>query len=276
MATALVNGVTLHYETLGDGPAIVLTPGPGIGELLRPLAERLAERYQVLIWDRRNVGASDISLNGDGSLSDICMSDLHALIQHLGVAPAVVGGSSWGCGLSLLMAVHHPEDVRSLLLWAVGGGSPAATERINYQGYGQYIEAAERGGMEEVAQLDRFAASIAQNPGNRDRLLAMNPADFITTMTRWRGLNIEGARTFVAPGLTEDQIHGITVPAIIVPGSDDAHSAAAAERLHGLLPGSTYVPDPIGPMSADLAARLALAAQLAPLFLAFLGQASVT
>jgi hypothetical protein len=106
----------------------------------------------------------------------------------------------------------------------------------------------------------------AQNPSNRDRLLGMDTTAFIATMTRWRALNIAGGRTFVAPGLTEDQIRGISVPAIIVPGDDAAHSVAVAERLHGLLAHSTLEHETVGPMSEEVASRLA------PRFIAYLDQ----
>lgn len=62
-----VDGVEIHYRILGDGPPLVLTPGgrfpldvPG----LRPLAEALAERYTVLLWDRPNTGGSDVRSGG--------------------------------------------------------------------------------------------------------------------------------------------------------------------------------------------------------------------
>jgi 2-hydroxy-6-oxonona-2,4-dienedioate hydrolase len=62
-----VDGIRIRYELLGSGPLLVLTPGgrfsyefPGV----RPLAERLAGRYTVVLWDRPNCGASDIVLSG--------------------------------------------------------------------------------------------------------------------------------------------------------------------------------------------------------------------
>ena len=68
MATCTIDGVTVAYELIGDGPPFVLTPGgrfskdvPGIRELALELA---GHGNQVLIWDRPNTGASDVCFRG--------------------------------------------------------------------------------------------------------------------------------------------------------------------------------------------------------------------
>ena len=50
---------------------------------VRPLAERLAEQYQVLLWDRPNTGKSDVSFTGE-SESQMHADDLAALLKALG------------------------------------------------------------------------------------------------------------------------------------------------------------------------------------------------
>jgi pimeloyl-ACP methyl ester carboxylesterase len=157
------------------------------------------------------------------------------------MSPAYVGGGSAGCRVSLLLALRHPEDVRGLLLWSVTGG-PVAAERLGYNYYGQFIEAAERGGMAAVIETPFFAERIAQNPSNRERLLAMDPAEFCAVMARWRAFFTEGA-TLPVIGASEEQLRRIHVPVIIVPGNDEIHPWAVGERLHRLLPQSEFVPE---------------------------------
>ena len=54
MATANVNGVELHYEVTGAGPRLVLTHGSWTdGSGWAPSVQRLAERFEVVTWDRR-------------------------------------------------------------------------------------------------------------------------------------------------------------------------------------------------------------------------------
>ena len=59
-----VNGVGIAYELLGDsGPQIVLTSGGAREdkEFMRPLAKCLCVDHQVMIYDRRNSGQSDLA-----------------------------------------------------------------------------------------------------------------------------------------------------------------------------------------------------------------------
>src|SRR5438105_14863280 len=120
MPEANVRGVTINYRVLGDrGPWVTLAPG-GRRALdgVLPLGKRIAQAgYRVLLHDRRNCGASDVVIDGDESEYDIWADDLHALMSELNALPAHIGGSSSGCRMSILLALRHPEAVRSLLLW---------------------------------------------------------------------------------------------------------------------------------------------------------------
>jgi len=244
-------------------------------ETLRPLATELSQRHRVLIYDRRNCGASDVVIGGELSEQEIWAEDLHLLLSHLGMAPAYVGGISAGCRVSLLLAIRHPEDVRGLLLWWVTGGRVAA-EQLGHLYYTQFIEAAQRGGMAAVIETPFFAERIQQNPSNRERLLAMNAEQFCAVMNRWKGFFDEGADLPVI-GATAEELSRINVPTIIVPGDDEIHPRAVGEHLYSLMPQSELVSDLFSP--EELAAwreegidvLLAnLASRLAPVFNDFL------
>ena len=85
----------------------------------------------------------------------------------------VIGGSSSGCRRALLGAPRHLADLRGLLSWRVTGGAYAA-QRLVQNYYTQFIEAAERGGMEAVCRSEHFGEVIASNPANRARLESMD------------------------------------------------------------------------------------------------------
>src|SRR3954464_13512696 len=122
MPIANVSGVDINYEVLGEhGPWVALQPG-GRRALagVKSLGEKLAEAgCRVLVYDRRNCGASGVSFEGGNSENETWAEDLRALLSQLDVIPAYIGGSSSGCRLALLMALPHPADVRGLLLWPV-------------------------------------------------------------------------------------------------------------------------------------------------------------
>src|SRR5579883_495468 len=232
MPRANVRGVSINYETLGDrGPWVALNPG-GRRALdgVLPIAEKIAAAgYRVLVHDRRNCGASDVVIDGDDSEYEIWADDLHAL-------PVYAGGSSSGCRTSLLLALRHPEAVRGLLLWRVTGGAFAAN-RLAQNYYGDFMEAAEQGGMAAVCATEFFQERIAANPANRERLMAMDVKRFMEVMGRWREAFLQSADLPVI-GATEEQLRSITVPAIVVPGNDRTHGRATGENAARLLPNS--------------------------------------
>jgi pimeloyl-ACP methyl ester carboxylesterase len=190
----------------------------------------------VLLHDRRNCGASDVSIGGDVSEYEVWADDLADLLNQLGAAPAFVGGASSGCRLSLLVAMRHPAVVRGLLLWRVTGGQHAAN-RLAYNYYDQFIEMAQRGGMAAVCESEHFAGLIEANAANRERLMAMAPEAFIGAMEDWKRYFLEGADLPVI-GAREEDLVKLTMPACISPGHDQTHPEPVARTLHSMLPNS--------------------------------------
>jgi pimeloyl-ACP methyl ester carboxylesterase len=241
MPIAAVRGVEINYEVLGErGPWVALQPGGRRGlEGVKPLGQKLAEAgNRVLVYDRRNCGASAISFDGGDSENEVWVADLHELLLQLDALPAFIGGSSSGCRLALLAALRHPADVRGLLLWRVTGGAFAAKRLVeNY--YTQFIEAAQRGGLEAVCRTEHFTALIASNPANRERLLSIGVERFIGAMNAWRRSFNEGADHPVI-GLSPAELRSMTMPACIIPGNDRTHPREPGQIAHRLMPNAEY------------------------------------
>ena len=236
MPIAKVRGVNMNYKVLGNsGPWVALSPG-GRRDIsgIELLAGSVAEKgYRVVIFDRRNTGASDVVIDGNESEYEIWADDIHELLNQLGALPAIVGGSSSGCRTALLFALRHPESVRALLLWRVTGGR-FACERLAEEYYGQFITAAKAGGMAAVCAMEHWKERIQARPQNRDSLMKMEPARFIAVMSRWREYFLKGADLPVI-GATEADLRSIKVPACIVPGNDLTHGRQTGETLGRLL-----------------------------------------
>ena len=237
MANASVRGVTLHYEVIGNsGPWVAIAPGGRRGiEGVQSIAQRIAAAgYRVLVHDRRNCGASDVSIDGEGSEYEIWADDLHALLTQLGATRAFVGGSSSGCRMAILYALRFPTAVEGLLIWRVTGGGTAA-RRLARNYYTQYIEAAQSSGMAAVCETEHFKARIAERAENRTRLMAMDVQRFIRVMERWNRYFIEGIDLPII-GATEAQLRSIIAPACVIPGNDNSHPRRVGENLATLLP----------------------------------------
>src|ERR1700726_950413 len=98
MPVATIRGVDIHYEILGErGPFVALHPGGrGGGAGVPSLAEKIAEAgHRVLVYDRRNCGASGIAIEGE-SENDEWAEDLHELLARLAPRPARIGGHRAG------------------------------------------------------------------------------------------------------------------------------------------------------------------------------------
>ena len=252
MPDALIRGVTLRYAVFGDaGPWIALTPGSRRGhEELVPMAEALASRgNRVLLHDRRNCGASEVSIAGEGSENEIWADDLRELARLVGAGRMWVGGSSSGARLAILFALRHAAALEGLLLWRVTGGEHAA-QKLAKRYYSDFAEAARAGGMAAVAETEHFLACIAARPANRDVLLGMDPQHFVAVMERWHDAFIRDAN-MPAIGATEEQLRAIAVPACIIAGNDIVHTPMTARRVAGLIPGAELHDDLVPKRTED-------------------------
>jgi pimeloyl-ACP methyl ester carboxylesterase len=214
---------------------VALSPGgrrdiSGIETQAKALA---ALGYRVVIFDRRNCGASDVVIDGSESEYEIWADDIHELLSQLGALPAVVGGSSSGCRTALLIALRHPQAVRGLLLWRVTGGR-FACERLAEEYYGQYIAAAKKGGMAAVCEMEHWKERIQAKPDNRNALMQMPAERFISVMSHWREYFLKGADLPVI-GASEEDLRSIKVAACIVPGNDNTHGRQTGENLGRLI-----------------------------------------
>jgi pimeloyl-ACP methyl ester carboxylesterase len=137
--------------------------------------------------------------------------------------------------------MRHRSIGSAIILWSVTGGAFAA-HFLGHLYHEDYIEAAQDGGMEAVAETPFFAARIAENPANRERLLAMDPAEFIAVMRHWNQ-SFHARPSQVVAGITGD-LGAVTVPALIFAGNDDIHPPEAAETLAANLPHARLAASP--------------------------------
>ncbi|MCP5179857.1 MAG: alpha/beta fold hydrolase [Pseudomonadales bacterium] len=128
------NGVAIHYETYGTGPAILLTHGYSASTAMwQPNIEALSAHHTLILWDIRGHGRSAAPDDPALYSREASVADMAALLDHLGVDTAIIGGLSLGGYLSLAFNVAHPERVRALLIFDTGPGyrNPVAREQWN-------------------------------------------------------------------------------------------------------------------------------------------------
>ncbi len=118
--TAVRTGVDLNYEITGEGDPLLLVMGTsGSIPLWGELVPRLAERYRVIAFDNRGLGGSS---RGDGAISVASMAeDTSALLEALEVPRAHVMGWSLGSAVAQELALTHPDQVATAVMYATWG-----------------------------------------------------------------------------------------------------------------------------------------------------------
>jgi pimeloyl-ACP methyl ester carboxylesterase len=106
-----INGITMAFTSTGEGPAILLIHGfPLNHRLWQPQAVALANAgYQVVTPDLRGFGETDAP-EGPYSMN-LFADDMIALLDHLGIEKAVVGGMSMGGYVLLNILERYPQRV---------------------------------------------------------------------------------------------------------------------------------------------------------------------
>jgi pimeloyl-ACP methyl ester carboxylesterase len=118
--TACRTGVTLNYEISGEGDPLLLIMGTSGSILLwAEMVPRLAEQYQVIAFDNRGLGGSE---RGQGEITVAGMAeDASALLEALDIPRAHAMGWSLGSAVVQELALAHPEQVASAIMYATWG-----------------------------------------------------------------------------------------------------------------------------------------------------------
>ena len=116
----------LHFESMGEGPAVLLVMGLGLpGDAWWRTVPVLARSCRVVTFDNRGSGRSDPP---DGPLTIAGMAaDAVAVLDAAGIACAHVYGISMGGMIAQELALGFPERVASLVLGATSAGGALAT-----------------------------------------------------------------------------------------------------------------------------------------------------
>jgi pimeloyl-ACP methyl ester carboxylesterase len=221
------DGVRIHYEVAGAGPAIVLTHGFAAScQMFAGNVSSLARDHTVVTWDLRGHGASDYPDDPAAYAPDLAVGDVGALLDAVGAERAVVGGHSLGGYLSLAFHLAHPERVGGLILIGTGPGFRSDEPRRAWnemtEGYAADLE---RRGLEGLPGSDELSAAVHRDatglvlaarhllPQYDDRVLASLPTIGVPTLvvvgdrdklflppSRYMAAKIPGAQLAVIPG----------------------------------------------------------------------------
>lgn len=226
MPTAALNGIKIYFEEHGNpaGAPVLLTHAYAATlQMWRPQFEALSA-YRVIGWDMRGHGGTDSPPAQEDYSEKHTVEDMAALLRHLGIERAVVGGLSLGGYMTLEFQLAHPEMVRALILCNTGPGYRKDEARAGWNdfatGYARRFE--ERGleGLGRGIEIDATRQYQRSAEG-----LAFAGRGILTQ----RDANVM------------EHLEQIDVPTLIVLGADDERYKAGGEYMASKIPGARKV-----------------------------------
>ncbi len=160
----------IYYEDDGEGPPILLTHGfVASTGMWAGQVDAFKDRYRLIQWDMRGHGLTECADDLSAYSQDITVADMKAILDHLNIEKAVIGGHSLGGYMSMRFNVFHPNRVRALILQGCGPGyrSDQSRAQWNQRVAGRAKTISEKGykalnGASEVpASLQRSNKEIA-------------------------------------------------------------------------------------------------------------------
>ncbi|MCG8412819.1 MAG: alpha/beta hydrolase [Pseudomonadales bacterium] len=111
------NGVQIHYATMGDGPLVVMIHGfPDFWYSWRHQMEGLSENFKVVAIDQRGYNRSGQPEGESNYAMQYLVSDVAAVIRHLGEDSATIVGHDWGGAVAWQFAFALPQMVDNLII----------------------------------------------------------------------------------------------------------------------------------------------------------------
>jgi pimeloyl-ACP methyl ester carboxylesterase len=231
MPMAAVNGIQVSYaDSGGDGPAVVLSHGYLMdASMFDAQVDALAPEYRVITWDERGHGGT--LAPGPFSYWDSAR-DVLALMSHLGIERAVLGGMSQGGFLSLRAAMLASQRVRGLILIDSQAGTEAESSRPGYEElHGMWLE-------QGPGPVQEIVAGIILGPGQWDGWYAKWAGQYAQRASGDLGQITWPFRCLMDRDDITGRLGEISCPALIVHGSQDAAiPMARAEQMRDGLAG---------------------------------------
>ncbi len=231
--------VRLYYEEHGTGTPLVLAYGiGGNADLWDTNRDALSARHRLILWEPRGHARSD-SPDDPAKYSFARWTlDLKAVLDHLRIRRAHIGGLSLGAGIATRFALRFPSRVRSLLVTnsSSAAGLPLSVDHIVMRA--QSIKVTLEQGLDAMAEF-----AMASNPNVRERL-AIDPNAKDEFYAYYRALTPIGyansLRALLAMDHITDQLPKIKAPTLLIGGDRDP-SLAPMRVMQKKIRGSTLI-----------------------------------
>lgn len=229
-----VGTITLNVAERGDGPAFIFIPGlVGLLDAWDYQVSEFSQNYRCISFDHRGTGDSDKPANAYST--EAIAGDVIALMDRLGIAKAVVAGTSTGGCVLQNLAIDHPDRLVACIFSNTWVKADEYFTRV--QMTRKRIALAY--GPEEYVRLSSlFTSGAMQFRYNLDRVMELERRALATVAP------VEVLAGRLDMTLAHDrssELHKITTPSLIIGTRDDAtvpfyqsedlHNGIASSRL---------------------------------------------
>jgi pimeloyl-ACP methyl ester carboxylesterase len=223
MARLERDGVAIHYEQHGQGPAVLLSHGySATCRMWDGQIAALKDRFQVIVWDMRGHGQSDYPTDPTAYSEAATVEDMAAILRACGATRAVIGGLSLGGYMSLAFHKAHPEMTRALMIFDTGPGFRNAEAR----------EAWNHRALQRADDLDaRGLAAL----GSSDEVRMSQHRDASGLAGAARGMLTQRDDAVFR------SLETIAVPSLVLVGSEDTNFLAATDYMARKIAGAEKV-----------------------------------
>jgi 3-oxoadipate enol-lactonase len=219
-----LNGQRIYFQdTGGEGTAVVLAHGFLMDRsMFDAQIDALAADYRLITWDQRGFGQTEFDAQPFSywDSADDCL----ALLDHLQLDRAVLGGMSQGGFVALRAALKAPERVQGLILISTQAGLEDPANVPLYQG--MLDDWITNGPSDELAEI--VANIIIAEPDENARWTAKWKA-------RPKEILREPGRTLLERDDITDRLGEFEIPAVVIHGTED--TAIPMERAEDLAAG---------------------------------------
>ncbi len=207
--------IKLYYEVHGEGPPFLFISETACDGAVWKLYQvpEFSRDHRVIIFDYRGTG-----LSGKPSVkytTDMFVTDIVALLDHLGAERSIVCGHSMGGRVAQLLALENPQKVKQLILASSGAAHPETKgiplricKEMVERGYARYVK-------EHTIEVGWTEEYVATHRDLIDKYLAVRMAKLAPLECYLRHIIARQEHD------TSGRLKDIKVPTLILVGDDD-------------------------------------------------------
>ena len=231
------DGCRLAFADEGSGLPVLWQHGLGAdrsqpAEVFPPL-----HGVRRITMECRGHGESELGDEARISIAQFT-DDAVALLDHLGLEHAVVGGISLGAAIGLRIATLHPERAAGLVLARPAWVDEHGPDHLKiYRDVADLLEIyGPEDGKTRFEASPRLAAVEAVSPDNAVSMRWFFDRDEPrSTVALLKRIPAEG------PGISRDQMQALSVPTLVIGNDRDyVHTLATARELASLIQGAAF------------------------------------